>query len=148
MTKLDRKLQPRGQLTTRTPVMPANTNPSGDTFGGWVLSQKDIAAGICAGQRAQGRVATIAIDATCRRAFKSPGAFNTRYLTEAAILCVATPIRRQFRVWRLATGRRSRSRAIVPLESERHDRAPRSAGLGPCGSRPLAQVTNDDVATH
>jgi acyl-CoA thioesterase YciA len=36
---------------------------SGDIFGGWVLSQMDIAAGICAGQRAQGRVATVAIDA-------------------------------------------------------------------------------------
>ena len=37
--------------------------PSGDIFGGWVLSQMDIAAGITAGQRAQGRVATIAIEA-------------------------------------------------------------------------------------
>ena len=55
--------QPRGQLTTRTLAMPADANPSGDIFGGWVLSQMDIAAGICAGQRAQGRVATIAIDA-------------------------------------------------------------------------------------
>ena len=55
--------QPRGQLTTRTLAMPADANPSGDIFGGWVLSQMDIAAGICAGQRAQGRVATVAIDA-------------------------------------------------------------------------------------
>ena len=43
--------------------MPADANPSDDIFGGWVLSQMDIAAGICAGQRAQGSVATIAIDA-------------------------------------------------------------------------------------
>ena len=55
--------QPRGQLMTRTLAMPADANPSGDIFGGWVLSQMDIAAGICAGQRAEGRVATIAIDA-------------------------------------------------------------------------------------
>lgn len=54
---------PRGELTTRTLAMPADANPSGDIFGGWVLSQMDIAAGICAGQRAQGRVATVAIDA-------------------------------------------------------------------------------------
>jgi acyl-CoA thioesterase YciA len=54
---------PRGDLTTRTLAMPADANPSGDIFGGWVLSQMDIAAGICAGQRAQGRVATVAIDA-------------------------------------------------------------------------------------
>ena len=54
---------PRGELTTRTLAMPADANPSGDIFGGWVLSQMDIAAAICAGQRAQGRVATVAIEA-------------------------------------------------------------------------------------
>jgi|TARA_R110002096_G_scaffold392842_1_gene587834 acyl-CoA thioesterase YciA len=42
--------------------MPGDTNPSGDIFGGWVLSQMDIAAGICAGQRAQSRVVTVAVD--------------------------------------------------------------------------------------
>jgi acyl-CoA thioesterase YciA len=54
--------KPRGELTTRTLTMPADTNPSGDIFGGWVLAQMDIAGGIFAGQRAEGRVATIAID--------------------------------------------------------------------------------------
>jgi acyl-CoA thioesterase YciA len=54
---------PRGELTTRTLAMPGDANPSGDIFGGWVLSQMDIAGGIAAGQRAQGRVATVAIDA-------------------------------------------------------------------------------------
>jgi len=48
--------------TTRTVAMPADTNPSGDIFGGWVLAQMDIAGGICAGQRAQGRVVTASID--------------------------------------------------------------------------------------
>jgi acyl-CoA thioesterase YciA len=43
-------------------AMPSDTNPSGDIFGGWVLSQMDIAAGICAGQRAQSRVVTVAVD--------------------------------------------------------------------------------------
>ncbi|GAB56697.1 acyl-CoA thioesterase YciA [Glaciecola punicea ACAM 611] len=42
--------------------MPADTNAAGDIFGGWVLSQMDIAAGICAGQRAQSRVVTVALD--------------------------------------------------------------------------------------
>lgn len=55
--------EPTGNLMTRTLAMPADANPSGDIFGGWVLSQMDIAAGICAGQRAQGRVATVAIEA-------------------------------------------------------------------------------------
>jgi len=48
--------------TTRTVAMPADTNPAGDIFGGWVLAQMDIAGGICAGQRAQGRVVTASID--------------------------------------------------------------------------------------
>ncbi|MCR8923223.1 acyl-CoA thioesterase [Dasania sp. GY-MA-18] len=51
-----------GRLTTRTLAMSSDTNPAGDIFGGWVLSQMDIAAGICAGQRAQSRVVTVALD--------------------------------------------------------------------------------------
>ena len=56
-------MPPETSPTTRTMAMPADTNPSGDIFGGWVLAQMDIAAGICAGQRAQGRVVTAAIEA-------------------------------------------------------------------------------------
>ncbi|ABK45579.1 thioesterase superfamily protein [Magnetococcus marinus MC-1] len=51
------------ELTIRTLAMPADTNPSGDIFGGWVMSQMDLAAGICAGQRARRRVVTVAVDA-------------------------------------------------------------------------------------
>ncbi len=52
----------RRYATTRTVAMPSDTNPSGDIFGGWVLSQMDIAGGIAASQRAQGRVVTASID--------------------------------------------------------------------------------------
>ncbi len=54
---------PEGELTLRTLAMPRDVNTNGDIFGGWVLSQMDMAAGIVAAARAQGRVATIAIDA-------------------------------------------------------------------------------------
>jgi acyl-CoA thioesterase YciA len=54
---------PTGELVIRTLAMPADTNPAGDIFGGWVLSQMDIGGGIKAGQRAQGRVATVAVTA-------------------------------------------------------------------------------------
>ena len=54
--------QPTGRLTTRTIAMHADTNAAGDIFGGWVLSQMDMAAGISAGQRAQCRVVTVALD--------------------------------------------------------------------------------------
>jgi acyl-CoA thioesterase YciA len=53
---------PRGNLTIRTLAMPADSNPSGDIFGGWVLSQMDIAAGICSGERARCRTVTVALD--------------------------------------------------------------------------------------
>jgi acyl-CoA thioesterase YciA len=55
--------EPRGSLTIRTLAMPADANPSGDIFGGWVLSQMDIAASICAVDRAQCRTVTVALDA-------------------------------------------------------------------------------------
>lgn len=43
--------------------MPADTNPSGDIFGGWLLSQMDLAAGNRASRLSQGRCATVAIEA-------------------------------------------------------------------------------------
>lgn len=47
----------------RTVAMPADTNPSGDIFGGWLLAQMDLAAGSAATRRARGRCATVALDA-------------------------------------------------------------------------------------
>jgi len=60
-TATDDAGEPRGELALRTLAMPADTNPSGDIFGGWVMAQMDIAAGITAGARARGRVATVAV---------------------------------------------------------------------------------------
>lgn len=54
---------PQGELTIRVVAMPADTNANGDIFGGWVLSRMDQAGGIAGVDRAQGRVATVAIDA-------------------------------------------------------------------------------------
>lgn len=45
----------------RTIAMPADANPAGDIFGGWVLSQMDLAGGVIAHRRAQGRAATVAV---------------------------------------------------------------------------------------
>ena len=60
---VDRSIEARGEPAVRTLAMPADTNPSGDIFGGWVLAQMDLAAGIVAAQRAHGRVATAALNA-------------------------------------------------------------------------------------
>ena len=59
----DTQDRPAGELAIRTLAMPADANPSGDIFGGWVLAQMDVAGGIAAARYAGGRVATVAIDA-------------------------------------------------------------------------------------
>lgn len=48
--------------TLRLVPMPADSNPSGDIFGGWVMSQVDIAGSIPAIRRARGRVVTVAVN--------------------------------------------------------------------------------------
>jgi acyl-CoA thioesterase YciA len=53
---------PDGQPAIRTIAMPADTNPAGDIFGGWLMAQMDLAAGNVAARRARGRCATIAVD--------------------------------------------------------------------------------------
>ena len=54
-------VKPRGELTLRTLAMPADANPAGDIFGGWVMAQMDLASGIRAAERARGRVVTAAV---------------------------------------------------------------------------------------
>ena len=57
----DNTLFPTDRLpVTRVLAMPADTNPAGHIFGGWIMAQMDIAGGILAAERAQGRVATVA----------------------------------------------------------------------------------------
>jgi acyl-CoA thioesterase YciA len=58
----DTKATPCGEMQIRTLAMPADTNPAGDIFGGWVLSQMDVAGGIAARDCAKGRVVTVAVD--------------------------------------------------------------------------------------
>ena len=53
---------PRGELSLRTLAMPADTNPNGDIFGGWLLSQMDIAGGLAAKDCCHAKVATVAIE--------------------------------------------------------------------------------------
>ena len=58
----DTEMEPRGELAIRTLAMPADTNPAGDIFGGWALSQMDIAGGLIARHYAKGRVATVGVE--------------------------------------------------------------------------------------
>lgn len=74
--------EPHGELTVRTLAMPADTNPAGDIFGGWVMSQMDIAGSIAAVERANGRVVTVAVEAMT---FISP-------VKVGDVLCVYTTV--------------------------------------------------------
>jgi acyl-CoA thioesterase YciA len=55
-------LPPADAPTVRVVAMPADTNPYGDMFGGWLVSQMDSAAGSVASRHCHGRAVTIAID--------------------------------------------------------------------------------------
>jgi acyl-CoA thioesterase YciA len=53
--------EPVGTLTLQTIAMPKDVNPNGDIFGGWLLSQMDMAGGVLAKRYSDGRIATVAI---------------------------------------------------------------------------------------
>ena len=74
--------EPKGDLTIRTLAMPADTNPAGDIFGGWVMSQMDIAGSIAAHERTRGRTVTVAVEAMT---FISP-------VKVGDVLCVYTSV--------------------------------------------------------
>lgn len=61
-TQNDEIDKPKGELSLQTICMPADTNWMGDIFGGWLLSQMDIAGAIMARNRSRGRVTTVAVD--------------------------------------------------------------------------------------
>lgn len=50
------------ELTFRTIAMPADTNPAGDIFGGWLMSQMDLAAFVRASEISDGRTVTVAVN--------------------------------------------------------------------------------------
>ena len=62
MSDIDDAPVPQGELALQTVALPKDTNASGDIFGGWLLSQMDIAGMITASEVARGRVATVAVE--------------------------------------------------------------------------------------
>ncbi|KQQ82029.1 acyl-CoA thioesterase [Aureimonas sp. Leaf324] len=61
--------KPTGDLIIRVQAMPADSNAAGDIFGGWVMSQMDLAAGVRGAERVGGRVVTAAVQSL---AFRKP----------------------------------------------------------------------------
>ena len=52
---------PKGELASRTLAIPADSNPGGDVFGGWIMSLMDLAGKMSATRHAHGRVETVAV---------------------------------------------------------------------------------------
>ncbi|WP_108649940.1 acyl-CoA thioester hydrolase YciA [Dongshaea marina] len=58
----DTSPKPEGTMLLRTIAMPADTNPNGDIFGGWIMSQMDIGGGILAKEISRGRTCTVSVE--------------------------------------------------------------------------------------
>lgn len=61
MANLDEDPKPSGELALQTLALPRDTNSNGDIFGGWLMSQMDLAGAIAAREVAKGRVTTVAV---------------------------------------------------------------------------------------
>ena len=102
ISAIDETPRPSGELALQTIAMPKDTNANGDIFGGWLLSQMDLAGGIAAAKVARGRVATVAID---RMSFMVPvqvGAVVTCYTDVISV--GRSSIHVQVEVWSRVTG--------------------------------------------
>jgi acyl-CoA thioesterase YciA len=89
---------PAGPPAIRTIAMPADTNPAGDIFGGWLMAQMDLAAGNAATRRARGRCATVAVEAMT---FVSPVSVGDEVSLYAEVVSVGrTSLRISVEAWR------------------------------------------------
>ena len=80
--------------------MPADANPSGDIFGGWLMGQMDLAAATIATRRAQGRTATVAVDGM---AFISPVSVGDEVSLYAVLIASGrTSMKIKVEAWRRA----------------------------------------------
>ncbi len=117
---------PAGPPAIRTIAMPADTNPAGDIFGGWLMAQMDLAAGNAATRRARGRCATVAAEAMT---FLSPVAVGDEVSLYAEVVSVGrTSLRIAVEAWRrVRAGDETNqvSRAVFTFVAIGPDRRPR-----------------------
>jgi acyl-CoA thioesterase YciA len=92
------ELPTRTEPAIRTVAMPADTNPAGDIFGGWLMAQMDLAAGNVAARRARGRCATIAVE---KIVFLSPVKVGDEVTLYSEVVSVGrTSMRLRVSAWR------------------------------------------------
>ena len=93
-------LAPTGQPVGRVIAMPADTNPEGDIFGGWLLAHMDLAGATPAFELAQGRCVTIALDGMV---FHRPVSVGDEVSIYARVLATGrTSIRVHVEAWKRA----------------------------------------------
>ncbi|KMO42473.1 acyl-CoA thioester hydrolase [Methylobacterium variabile] len=131
-----------GPPVIRTIAMPADTNPAGDIFGGWLMAQMDLAAGNVAARRARGRCATIAVEGMT---FLQPVVVGDEVSLYAHIVSVGrSSIRIQIEAWRRARENEETIKVtqalftFVAIDENRRPRAvpPDTAATGGTGSDP------------
>ena len=102
MTETTPPTAPTGPLVGRVIAMPADTNPEGDIFGGWLLAQMDVAGATPAFERAQGRCATVALDGMV---FHQPVSVGDEVSIHARVIAVGRPsIRVHVEAWKRSRG--------------------------------------------
>jgi acyl-CoA thioesterase YciA len=126
-------MPPPEEPVIRTIAMPADTNPAGDIFGGWLMTLMDLAAGNAATRRARGRCATVAVDGM---AFLRPVLVGDEVSLYATIEKVGrTSLTVQVQAWRRSRAEELRERVtearftFVALDDDRRPRVvpPRAA---------------------
>ncbi len=89
---------PSAHPAARVTAMPSDANPYGDIFGGWLMAQMDLAAGLIASRRVRGRVATVAVDGMT---FLRPVAVGDEVSIYGAVLSVGrTSLKLEVEAWR------------------------------------------------
>lgn len=100
MTDAETPTAPTGQPVGRVIAMPADTNPEGDIFGGWLLAHMDLAGATPAFELAQGRCVTIALDGMV---FHRPVSVGDEVSIYARVLATGrTSIRVHVEAWKRA----------------------------------------------
>jgi len=102
---------PEIPASIRTVAMPADTNPSGDIFGGWLMAQMDLAGGMAASRVARGRIATVAVDAMT---FQAP----VRIGDEVAVWAELGKVGRTSMQFKVSAWRRPRDSATYTRVTE------------------------------
>ena len=118
---------PTGEVAIRAIAMPADTNSSGDIFGGWLMAHMDLACGNLAARRARGRAATVAVEGMT---FISPVAVGDEVTMYAHIVSTGrTSMRIAVEAWKRARHSEDQEKVtaatfvFVAIDEQRRPRA-------------------------